>query len=269
MNRREAVVAAALVVAIVAAIGFIVAYFLTQSRALEGVALAAAFAGLALAALGWVKWIVPAEQVVEEREVAPSASLDREREERELREGTRELTRRSVLVRLFYGAVAALGAALVVPVRSLGHAPDGTLFRTKWKRGARLVREDGRPLRRDDLEVDSVVTVFPEDAVGDPQSQTVVIRVPRELHAGSDGYLAFSKICTHAGCPVALYRATDHRLLCPCHQSLFDVLDAGRVAAGPADRALPQLPIEIDPSGYLRALGDFPNPVGPGFWERG
>lgn len=269
MNRRELAIAIALVVAIAGSIGFIVAYFATQSRLMEGLTLALAFAGLAFAALGWANWLIPAEQIVEERDVAPSSPADRESEEREVLEGERELSRRTLLVRLLYGALAALTAALVVPVRSLGHAPDGTLFRTKWKRGDRLVREDGRAVRQNELEVDSVVTVFPEDAVGDPQSQAVLVRVPQDLNAGSAGYLAFSKICTHAGCPVALYRATEHQLMCPCHQSLFDVLDAGRVVAGPADHALPQLPIQIDGSGYIRALGDFPNPVGPGFWERG
>jgi len=269
MTARERAVAAALMVAIAGSLGFIVAYAFTADRIFEGVALAVACAGFSAAAAGWAFWIVPQQRVVDERTEAPSPSQTRAAENRELGAGEAQLTRRTTLVRLFYAALAAFGAALVVPVRSLGHAPDGTLFHTKWKRGDRLVREDGRPLTRDDLQVDSVVTVFPEGAIGDPQSQTVLIRVPDDLAADANGYVAYSKICTHAGCPVALYRATEHQLMCPCHQSIFDVLDAGRVVSGPADHALPQLPIEIDGSGFIRARGDFPDPVGPGFWERG
>jgi ubiquinol-cytochrome c reductase iron-sulfur subunit len=124
-------------------------------------------------------------------------------------------------------------------------------------------------VRTEDLNVGSVVTVFPEGAEGDAASQTVLIRLPDGLGQSVDGYVAFSKVCTHAGCPVALYRAAQHQLMCPCHQSVFDVVNGGNVLAGPADHALPQLPIEIGADGYLHAKADFPVPIGPGFWERG
>ena len=81
--------------------------------------------------------------------------------------------------------------------------------------------------------------------------------------------MVYSRLCTHAGCPVALYRADVKELICPCHQSVFDVLANGAVVAGPADHPLPRLPIEVGEDGVLRATGDFPDPVGPGFWERG
>jgi ubiquinol-cytochrome c reductase iron-sulfur subunit len=83
------------------------------------------------------------------------------------------------------------------------------------------------------------------------------------------GILAFSKICTHVGCPIALYQQRQHSLLCPCHQSTFDLADGGKVIFGPAARRMPQLPITIDSEGYLVAQSDFQEPVGPSFWERG
>ncbi len=83
-----------------------------------------------------------------------------------------------------------------------------------------------------------------------------------------DGIVAFSKICTHVGCPVALYEQQTHHLLCPCHQSTFDVADSAKVVFGPAKRPLPQLPITVDDEGYLVAQSDFHEPIGPSFWER-
>ena len=84
-----------------------------------------------------------------------------------------------------------------------------------------------------------------------------------------EGVLAYSRICTHVGCPVGLYEQRTHHLLCPCHQSTFDLTDSGNVVFGPAARRLPQLAITVDDEGYLVAQGDFAEPVGPSFWERG
>ena len=172
-------------------------------------------------------------------------------------------------MRLLAVAGAAFVAALIVPIRSLGPAPGDTLFKTRWRKGARVARDDGTLVHVGDLNVGSAVTVFPEYALDDAQSQTMLIRLPGGLANGTQGYIAYSKVCTHAGCPVALYRAAAKQLLCPCHQSVFDVLSDGAVVSGPADHALPRLPLEIDSDGILRATGDYPQPVGPGFWERG
>lgn len=94
--------------------------------------------------------------------------------------------------------------------------------------------------------------------------------VPRQgqetFHYGE--YFAFSKICTHIGCPTSLYEQQTNRILCPCHQSQFDVMQYCKPIFGPAARALPQLPISVDKDGYLFADGDFIEPVGPAFWER-
>jgi ubiquinol-cytochrome c reductase iron-sulfur subunit len=123
--------------------------------------------------------------------------------------------------------------------------------------------------------VGSVITVFPQGREGSADSQAVLIRVedgalqlpPDRLAGAPGGLVAYSKVCTHAGCPVGLYETQTHRLLCPCHQSTFDVLRGAQPVFGPAARPLPQLPIEIGPDGLLRATGDFTEPVGPGFWE--
>jgi ubiquinol-cytochrome c reductase iron-sulfur subunit len=126
------------------------------------------------------------------------------------------------------------------------------------------------------LEQGAVLTVFPEGNVTDYNSQTLLIRVdPAGLRArpgrqdwSPQGHVAYSKICTHVGCPVGLYRETTHDLLCPCHQSTFDVLDGARPVSGPATRSLPQLPLAVDEAGYLIAQRDYTEPVGPGFWDR-
>ena len=118
--------------------------------------------------------------------------------------------------------------------------------------------------------------MFPEGVEAHEDAATLVISVdPALLGDGVnadwvvDGNVAYSKICTHVGCPVGLYRESEHSLLCPCHQSTFDVLDGARVVFGPAPRPLPQLPLGVDGEGYLIALGDYPEPVGPTFWNRG
>ena len=92
--------------------------------------------------------------------------------------------------------------------------------------------------------------------------------LPDDLLSGTGLRIAYSKICTHVGCPVGLYQADTHELLCPCHQSTFDVLDGARPRFGPATRSLPQLPLAVDGDGFLTAQSDFTEPVGPGFWNR-
>jgi ubiquinol-cytochrome c reductase iron-sulfur subunit len=269
MSKREIAIAASLLLTVLGSAGFMAAYVLGAGTQAEGLGLAAAFAGFLLAALGWARWIVGADRVIERRDTYPSNVAARVGAVEELDRGETEITRSGVLVKMLLGAIGFFGIATLFPFRSLGPAPGKALFATKWKPGDRIVRENGTAVRKEDLNVDSIVTVFPEGAVGDAASQTVLIRLPDGVGESVDGFIAYSKVCTHAGCPVALYRAAVHQLLCPCHQSVFDVVNAGKVLAGPADHALPALPIEIDNAGYLRAKGDFPVPIGPGFWERG
>jgi len=174
-------------------------------------------------------------------------------------------------------ALGALGAAAVFPIRSLGPKPGRSLFETAWRRGTRLVTAEGTPVAATNLPVGGVLTVFPEGHTGSADSQTVLVRVdpstfqplPGRATWSPEGYLAYSKICTHAGCPVGLYEQSSNSLFCPCHQSVFDVLDGAKPIGGPATRPLPQLPLEVGADGFLRAQGDYPEPVGPGFWNEG
>lgn len=192
-------------------------------------------------------------------------------------------SRKRLVVTAGLGAAGALGAALVVPALSLGPALDlESLVATPWTRGRRLVGEDGKPLLADAIEEDTFYTAYPER--GDREqiaAPLVVVRLPvsalqlpPERHGWApDGIVAYSKICTHAGCAVSLYRkptfpAVQPRpaLVCPCHYSTFDPAQAGKVLFGPAGRPLPQLPLAIGTGGALEAGGRFSGPVGPAWW---
>lgn len=268
MNSRERAIAAGLLLSILGSAGFMFAYAKQMSTQWEGFALACAFGGFMIAALGWSRWIVPQEQVVDLRDVAPQPTEERAGMVDQWEHGAARTARRTWLMRMLYCAIGVFGLAALFPVGSLGPEPDDTLFHTRWKRGARLQRVDGTFVKAGDLNDDLAVTVFPENNIGDSQSMTVLVKLPEGLVKDApQGYVAYSKMCTHAGCPVALYRSVDHRLVCPCHQSAFDVTNDAAVVSGPADHALPRLPIEVASDGYLRATGDFPSPVGPGFWE--
>ena len=268
MKQAERIVVVALALAILASAGFVVAYATGGNHRYEGVALAVASAGFAAAALAWVFGLLPPEQVVDARDEYPSTPSLRRDESAEVERTEREVSRGGMLVRLLSAALGVFGLALIVPLRSLGPSLDGSLFHTKWRRGSRLVREDGTAVEVNDLNVGSVVTVFPAGSIGDALSQTMLIRLPSNVQTTAQGYIAYSKVCTHAGCPVALYRSAARELMCPCHQSVFNVMENGAVVSGPADHALPRLPIAVGSDGYLIATGDFPEPVGPGFWER-
>ncbi len=272
--RASALVAGALLVSIAATIAFGAAYALgAQTQLLAGTS-GVSLAALAVAFIVWGQRLLQQEQITEERAPEPSPEEARRGAEEALARGEREISRRGALGWLLAGALGSLGIAALFPVRSLGPGPDRLLFHTKWRAGAPLVGIDGKPIRAADLLIGSVATVFPEGYVGDPSSQALLIRVepgllelpPAQLAGAPQGFVAYSKICTHAGCPVGLYRARTHELVCPCHQSTFDVLAGARPVFGPATRPLPQLPLRLGADGRLRALGDFTEPVGPGFW---
>jgi ubiquinol-cytochrome c reductase iron-sulfur subunit len=180
------------------------------------------------------------------------------------------------MVRSLGLAMGGLGVAALFPIRSLGPNPGEDLSRTPWHDGVRLVTDDGRLVRAEDVPQEGLVTVFPEGDPGSADGQAVLIRVTPGLlepKAGREDWapqdiVAYSKICTHAGCPVGLYEANRHTLLCPCHQSTFDVLHHAKPQIGPAAAPLPQLPLRIDAQGFLVARGDFSEPVGPLFWHK-
>jgi ubiquinol-cytochrome c reductase iron-sulfur subunit len=254
--------------------------------------------GLALLALGtgsmiWVRHLTPNIEIVEERHDLKSAPQDREAFQRDFATGTAitQVTKRPLLRRTMLLATTPL---LLIPVwllRDLGPLPGTSLRSTVWRKGTRAVTLGGnRPLRSADFTAPgSMITVIPEGYQDDPdalaKAGVILIKfAPGELHIPTnydgntlvstmnwtvDNIVAYSKICTHVGCPVALYEQTTHHILCPCHQSTFDAANGANVIFGPAARALPQLPLTTDSEGYLVAASDFTQPVGPSFWERG
>ena len=273
-ERRAAI---ALAVAIVAGVGLFVVYFAGGQTQVEGVLFAIAFGALGIALGIWANHLLDAREVVEERHELSSGPAGRQALGDALTEEVGPVIgRRSMLLKLLVGAGAALGLALLLPVLSLGPAPGDSLKVTPWARGKRLVDEEDEPVRLNQVPEDGFLTVFPEGFAGRADAQTLLIHVrpgslklPPERMAGvpEGTHVAYSKICTHAGCPVGLYRAESQSLICPCHQSQFDVSDGAKPFFGPAARPLPQLPLGVDEENLLVAQGDFSEPVGPAFWD--
>jgi ubiquinol-cytochrome c reductase iron-sulfur subunit len=267
-------IALLLVASTAAALGLAGVYLAGGQPQAEGALLGVSLGGIGVALILWARGLSTEGTVTADR---GSLADDEDTAAVEARfdAADEEPGRRSVL-KLFWAAGGALGLAAVFPVRSLGPAPKRSLLTTAWRRGARLVDVTGRPVRAETLQVGGTLTVFPQGAVNAGDSSVVLVRVdadrnkPRPGREGwaPQGYLAYSKICPHVGCPVGLYQADAHELVCPCHQSTFDVLDGARPRFGPATRSLPQLPLAVDGEGFLTAQGDFTEPVGPGFWNR-
>ncbi len=274
-RNHEMVGAAAFLLAAAAAVGLGVVYFEGGQPQLEGVLLGVAFAALAYGFVTWANKLLPQGPFVDQRHELASSSTEQSAFETDLERGG-EIERRTLLVRTLGIAVVALGGAALFPIRSLGPAPGRALTHTPWAKGRRMVTEDGTPVNVADVPMQGLVTVFPEGSAGSATAQTVLLRVdPGLIRArrgretwSPGGFIAYSKICTHAGCPVGLFQANLHQLLCPCHQSSFDVLRGAKPVFGPAAAPLPQLPISVDPDGYLVAQSDYHEPVGPAFWWR-
>jgi ubiquinol-cytochrome c reductase iron-sulfur subunit len=273
VRRAERRIALSFVVSMLAGFGALGVYLAGGQTQLEAVFLTLSLGGIGAGIIIWSQRVLPGTLRVEDRH--PAAAGADAAAVREILAEEGEITRRSLLVRTLAGAFAGLAAALAIPALSLGPAPGRTLFQTPWKSGLRMVGLNGSPIMASDVPVGGVVTGFPEGSPGSADGQTLLINVgpgllrlaPDRMAMAPDGYVAFSKLCTHAGCPVGLYRNVEHRLICPCHQSTFDVLDGAVPVFGPAVRPLPQLPIRIDPDGSIVALGDFTGPVGPDFWD--
>jgi ubiquinol-cytochrome c reductase iron-sulfur subunit len=256
----------ALVVAIVAALGALVAAAFHANPALLGTLGAVAFFGVALAAGALAAGLHARDDLTEPRHPhGPTAPPP-------LPPDT--MPRRTLFSSLWGLTLAAFALAGLAPVIALARRPHER--ETVWKRGLRLVTPDGKPLRADALEVGSVQTVFPEGNIGASESAVLLLRLedgvmrdpPGRRDWVQNGNVAFSKVCTHAGCPVALYRRATMELYCPCHQSVFDVPAGATPVSGPATRALPQLGLDVDHEGYLIARDGFVEPVGPDEWWR-
>lgn len=275
MPLGEWLTAACFGVSMVAALGLAVVYWRGGQPQLEGLFLAIALGGIGVGIVVWAKHYMPPEEIVEERHSLASTDEERKLFWAEIERGEDELSRRALLLKMAGASMAVLGAALLFPIRSLGPRPGKGFKSTPYRDGVRLVTDDNQPIRAADVPSDGILTAFPVDHTDSADAPTLLIRparrvkpVPGREDWTPDGLVAYSKLCTHVGCPVGLYQAGEHLLLCPCHQSTFDVLDGARPVFGPAARALPQLPLRVNEEGFVVATGDFSGPTGPGFWDR-
>jgi ubiquinol-cytochrome c reductase iron-sulfur subunit len=257
-----------------------------HSTVLMGLGLFLTLFGIGVGAVHWAKTLMPDDERVEYRHLQRSSEEDRAAAAAILKEGADEtgLGRRPLIRNTLIGALALVPLPALVSLRDTGPLPDNNLATTLWKAGTRLVKDpEGGGIKASDLSVGSVVHVMPEGleklttGMLEEKAKAAVLLIrldPAQLSEKSlpgayNGIVAYSKICTHLGCPVALYEQRTHHLLCPCHQSTFDLTDNCNVIFGPAKRPLPQLPITVDAEGYLVAKAGFGEPVGPSYWERG
>ena len=243
-------------------------------------------------AIHWAKKLMPDVEVVEERHEFASSREDKDALAETFAIGADEsgFVKRPLIRRTLLGAMALFPIPLVVMLRDLG--PDSTAlrFHTMWRSGLRLLNDvTYEPIKAADIPIGNLINAVPEgmheleEEEGNlnerAKSVIIVVRIsPDKLvsqQGGTpdapwdyNGVVAYSKVCTHVGCPISLYEQRTHHLLCPCHQSIFDLADSGRVLFGPAARRMPQLGITVDDEGYLIARGDFAEPIGPSFWER-
>lgn len=291
----ERKVAALFLLSVVGVVGFVVTYIAAPFTfgveqgnqlftPLLGVFMALALFGVGAGAVLWAKTLMVDEEAVQERHGFASPADERASTAEAIKAGYAEsgLPRRSLLrnsLLLGAGSLAVLPVPLLFSLGRFQHK-ERALRHTAWKKGSRLVDQNGRALKLGDIPVGGVLTVFPDGGPGDPveraSSTSLIIRMlPEDLHQQEsrkdwsvDGHIVYSVICTHLGCPVKLYEQQTHHLFCPCHQSTFDAANEAKALFGPAARNLPQLAISVDPDGYFVAQGDYSEPVGPSFWER-
>ncbi|WP_040160626.1 cytochrome bc1 complex Rieske iron-sulfur subunit [Mobilicoccus massiliensis] len=266
-----------------------------------GLCLAASLLGIGIGAVQWAKTLMPDTEQVEERHRTASSPESREAFQETMQEGLRssQLARRPMIGVLGATALGIFALPPLFPViGGLGPMPGRQMHHTFWQTGMRLMRDPQMtPIRADEVHQGAVFHVLPEGIDGPvlhPQdgqkfehdedlnllqrkakAAVLLMRLDPSLFKsdkardwGYEGIVAYNKICTHAGCPVGLYEQQTHHLLCPCHQSTFDVTQDCKVIFGPAKRPLPQLKITVDDEGYLVAAQPFMEPVGPSFWSR-
>jgi len=278
----EQVIAVLFVAGIILCLGFGVAYWQNWAPWTLGATMGGGLSLMGIGLIAWGKYLMPRGPFVEERHTLANSEEDRNAFAAAIVErGGSVIKRRKFLGGLLGTGVGIFSVVAAFPlVRSLGPMPKGTLFHTDWKKGSYLVDITGRRVNVSDLAIGSIVTVFPEGKQdtdnGQAVDQTVLIRLSNQDYTtkkgretwAPQGYVAYSKLCTHLGCPVGLYEQELELLVCPCHQSMFNVANGAMPTFGPAPRPLPQLPLMVDSMGYLQSQSDFTEPVGPGFWER-
>jgi len=301
-QRSERVVAMLFTVSMLATVGFIASYVsiphdksifvfpIGHINALNfalGLTLGLALFSIGAGAVHWARTLMSDEEIADERHPIEASPEVRAKVHADFKQGAKEsaLGRRKLIRNTMFGALALFPLSGVMLLRDLGPLPGTKLRHTMWRKGLQLVNMNtNEPLRPSDVQVGSLTFARPEGLEEhDEEFQTeiakaalMIVRIQpdnikdkRELEWSYEGIVAYSKICTHVGCPISLYEQQTHHVLCPCHQSTFDLADSGRVLFGPAARALPQLELTVDDQGYLAARRDFTQPVGPSFWERG
>jgi len=286
--RVEMIIAIVFVLALGCFVLFGVAYWQNWDYWTLGGSIGAGLFLLGFGLTAWGKYLMPQGPFVEERHTLAGTQEERDAMSAALVERTAVVVRRrKMLGGLFAAGAGIFGIVALFPLlRSLGPLPANSLEVTDWRRGTVLVDSTGRRVRRDTLVPGGLITVYPEHTVnprtgfitedGQAVDQTVLLRLPggpfttmpgRETWT-PEGYVAYSKLCTHLGCPVGLYEQELELLVCPCHQSMFKVRDGAVPTFGPAPRPLPQLPLMFNDDGDLAAQGPYDQAVGPGFWER-
>ena len=295
----ERVIAACFIASMLASVGFVAAYVGLEVHSLDatlrsnlalGLSMSVAFMAMGAGATIWVRTIMPNVEQVEERHPLAATGEERQAFAKTFKEGAEAsgFLQRPLLRRTLIAASVPLAAAPLVVLRDLGPLPGTSLRHTVWRKGLRMVvYGPNTPLRAADFSITGqMITVVPEGYAENQdvlaKATTIIIKfAPGQLVPNTpgrrgtvmnwtvDNIVAYSKICTHVGCPVALYEETTHHILCPCHQSTFDATNGAQVIFGPAPRPLPQLPIGTDSQGYLIATSDYHVPVGPTFWELG
>jgi ubiquinol-cytochrome c reductase iron-sulfur subunit len=255
------------------AVAFSVVFWWNSNTQLEGVFIGISFLLLAGGLVLWSHRLMPEGPFEEEYpELRSPAETEAEAVASMDRGGIR---RRRVLIGSVGVVGASLTAGLVSSLRSLGPAPY-SLGGTPWRGGRVVVTSSGDPVRADGIPVGAVASVFPKGFIDNPQTQAMLIHLPPRVNRplpgreswAPDGFVCYSKVCSHAGCPVNLYNRTAYELTCPCHQSTFDVPRGAEPVFGPAGGPLPQLPLTIAADGTLRSTGDFSGPPGPVYWHR-
>jgi ubiquinol-cytochrome c reductase iron-sulfur subunit len=291
-KRAERVVAACFILAMLAGLGFIAAYVIFQVHTVEktfysnlalGTTMGVAFLAMGAGATIWVRRLMPNVEVSEERHPLASTPEDRAAFAETFEEGAEasQFVKRPLVRRTLIAATVPVAIAPIVLLRDLGPLPRQSLDHTVWKKGTRVVvYGTNRPLTPADFDTPgSSLSVIPEgyadnDTALAKAATTLIKFRPGQLQAPTvmnwtvEGIVAYSKICTHLGCPAALYEQTTHHILCPCHQSTFDATRGAQVLFGPATRPLPQLPLTTNAQGFLVAQSDYHEAVGPSFWER-